>query len=173
MKVIRVNQQLLLPSSIRWVVMLILGAMVIKVALQAMAFEAPRLQAVAIVVGFAAVVLFLVFTTRWVLEVNVQHKTWKHALRIIGFHLGISKPFNAIERVFINKLRMKQNAMPVAPGLPSLLPSYSEYLYKAFLKFDDGEKLELLTDTDKAKLVRTLNRYNDVLQTQIWDTTGE
>lgn len=138
-----------------------------------MAFEAPRLQAVAIVVGFAAVVLFLVFTTRWVLEVNVQHKTWKHALRILGFHLGISKPFNAIERVFINKLRMKQNAMPVVPGLPSLLPSYSECLYKAFLKFDDGEKLELLTDTDKAKLVRTLNRYNDVLQTQIWDTTGE
>jgi len=171
--VIRVNQQLLLPSSIRWVVMLILGATIIKVALQALAFEAPRLQAVAIVVGFAAVVLFLVFTTRWVLEVNVQHKTWKHALRILGFHLGISKPFNAIERVFINKLRMKQNAMPVVPGLPSLLPSYSEYLYKAFLKFDDGEKLELLTDNNKEKLLCTLNHYNEVLRVPVVDNTPE
>ena len=52
-------------------------------------------------------------------------------------------------------------------------PAYSEYVYKAFLKFDDGEKIELLVNADKDNLMRMLNRYNDTLQTAIWDNTGE
>ncbi len=177
---IYINQQLLVPPVLRWVIIFILGAMVVKIVPFAANFrltpgvwERMRVDAIVIVFGFAAVVLFFLFTVRRGLEINVRKKSWRKVIAIPGFRLGFSRPFGGIEKIFVNKLRMTQNPLPVIPGIPALFPAYSEYVYKAFLKFDDGEKIELLVNSDKDNLMRMLNRYNDTLQTAIWDNTGE
>ena len=114
-------------------------------------------------------VLFLAFRTRSVLIIDVHQGTVYRVVFPLNLKLGGHSRFKSIEKIFINQIRYTTRL----PGTNLFDSRFIEYVYKAFIKFDTGEKIELMASTEKELLVGRLFALNKVLKTEIWDNTNQ
>lgn len=111
-------------------------------------------------------VLFLVFRTRSVLIIDVHQGTVCRVVFPLNLKLGGHSRIKSIEKIFINQITR-------LPGTKLFDSRFIENVYKAFIKFDAGEKIELMVSTEKELLVGRLFALNKVLKTEIWDNTNQ
>lgn len=66
---------------------------------------------------------------------------------VMGFKTGKPKPFNSIEKFYVNKVNVSQTMNTRANSYTS-----NQVEYQAFLKLDDGEKYFLVSHRSEKKL---------------------
>ncbi len=89
------------------------------------------------------------------LEIKTDIRTIDVYVWILGFHHGSPSPFQYIDRIYINRV-LQSTRMSSYTGHPSEM---KEYLYKAYLKLDDGEKIHMDTDNNEEVLMQRVKNY--------------
>jgi len=118
--------------------------------------------------------LIVIFTTRNILRLDLSNKKIEEYVLLMGYRFGSSRSYDGIEKIFINRSVMVQKNQYVRWITVSNVDSdtiYRGYLYKSFMKFNDGSKLFLKADYNKSKLVAELNKINYLVKTTIQDYT--
>ncbi|MCP4460009.1 MAG: hypothetical protein GY816_18600 [Cytophagales bacterium] len=107
--------------------------------------------------------MILMWTSFYVLEVDVEMKTYCDFTAVLGRKFGRVHPFDGIEKVFIKASAISQTIYGYGPN------SYEKktYEYDAYLKFTDGQKLFLASDEDKSELAKRLQPILKKLGTEI------
>lgn len=111
---------------------------------------------------------YLVMSSRYYAEFDVEKKHYYRYARILGVRIGSRRPFNYVDKLYVNKVNL---VWTNKYGRFIATSSVRSVVYKCFLKFDDGEKIELDSDIDLDRLLNRLKRYNKLLRTSIFDTT--
>jgi hypothetical protein len=84
---------------------------------------------------------------------------------MLGVYIRYKRyPINSVERIFLNRVRTSQT-------LASYISQreFKDVLFKAFLKFNDGEKIHLDADPSHEGLRKRLLIYNQGIRTTIFD----
>ena len=107
--------------------------------------------------------LILIWTSFYILEIDVEKKTYRDLTSVFGRTFGKAVDFNEIENVFIKSSIVSQTIHGFGPN------SYEkkDYEFDAYLKFTNGEKLFLVSDDDKKELVKRLQTVLKKLGTEI------
>lgn len=172
---ISIKQDLWVPAKGRWIIAIV-GFGITAPKIWRIILLQLTLSDLAVIILMISLIV-LVFTIRKELIIYTKRGRVFEGFRLLGREIGKWEEYNEIEKIFINRIKYRdkgfQYFFPSTPGVIMSDFSYSQFVYKAFIKFDTGIKMELLVDTDKEKLLQQLNKYNDVLQTHIMDNTGE
>lgn len=121
-----------------------------------------------LLVFFTMSLLGVIMTTaRYGLEIDSKKKEFKEYVRLLWLKKGVREKYNGIEKIFINSIRVSER-MTTRTGAKYDIKSMR---YQAYLKFDDGKKIELDGNGDKDKLMKRLYAYNSILKTDIQDNT--
>lgn len=97
----------------------------------------------------------IIATAHYRLRINAHENWFKIYVWILGFHQGKRESFDHIENIFINRV-VESTRMSSYTGHPSV---QKEYLFKAFMKLDTGEKIHLDTDNEEHKLNSRIDIY--------------
>lgn len=108
-----------------------------------------------------------VLTTYSGIEINKDEKFYKEYFGFLFFKSGEKIKFNSPERIYINTSKSQERYYTA--GSSSI---YTYTQFNAFLQFDDGSKLHLLTNRKKSKLLHALNKISSGLNLRIEDNTG-
>lgn len=107
----------------------------------------------------------LMLTARYGLSLDTSQKQYKEFVSLLWFQSGNWKDYTGIEKIFINKI-VESERMVSRSGAKFDFKSQS---CQAYIKFDDGQKIELDSDKSKERLLARLKEYNEQLQTIIQD----
>ena len=111
-------------------------------------------------IGFSCWMMFYRF------DIDPDNKTYHDYIAILSFKTGKPVKFQSVEKIYINKINQVSNFMSRGRTL-----DIHTSVYKAFIKFDSGEKFHLDNDPDKGRLLLRIRRYADKLETIIQDNT--
>ena len=135
---------------------------------------------IVLIVGFSLVTertvvsLILIVISTFVLtgysgtEIDTQRKRFREYRSFFFLKEGKHFPFNGIEKIYINSSRTTQKVHTAHTNHSSV---FSSIEYNAWLKFDNGSKVHLLSKGDKGKLMRKLNDVCVSLGTRLEDQT--
>lgn len=107
----------------------------------------------------------LMLTARYGLALDVEQHRYQEYVRLLFYKNGPWLSYTGIEKIFVNKLKVSQT-MVTRTGARFDTQSQD---YQAYLKFDNGTKVELDGDSNKEKLFLRLRKYNEMLQAVIQD----
>lgn len=141
MRKVMINQGRTVPLTFRFVGIGIVFVIVVKV-LQ----HFPENTAILITIPFSFLVPMLWFSST-VLTINPETKEFHLGTWAMGFKTGRPKPYNHIEKIFINKVNVSQTMNTRANSHTT-----SHVEYRAFIKFDNEEKHFLVSNKSEKKL---------------------
>ena len=111
----------------------------------------------------------LMIWNRHGLEIDLSQKTYKQYVWIFGYKSGKEVRFKRIDKIFINQVSEGQTAT----SWGGQIIDYSKEVHKAFLKFDNGEKVHFMTHPNRDVLNQRIKSYLDPLDESIANTTLE
>ena len=161
MKVLDIRQEYLLPQPFRifGFTLMVLGAGLIiqgtllLISSQAFSWGYPG--------GLSLLIIgALISLTHYRLSIDPVKKTFLEYTWVLGAKKGDERSYNSIERIYVNRV-LQSTRMSSFTGHPREL---KEYLYKAFLKLDNGDKIHLDSDTDETKLLNRVQEYERYLR---------
>jgi len=110
----------------------------------------------------------LILTSYEGTEIDPSSKTYREYNSFLFIKKGKAKTYQGIEKIFINSARVSQT---VYTAYSSKSSSFSSTEYNAYLKFNEGEKVFLLSGKDKTKLLKKLRDISRSLNTSVVDNT--
>lgn len=120
--------------------------------------------------------LFLLVTAAFILtahegtEVDPSARTYREYQSFLFIKKGKLKKYDGIEKIFVNSGRVSQKVY-TAHTLQS--STFSSTEYNAYLKFNDGVKVFLLSKKNKVKLIAKLKNAGRILNVTVVDNTRE
>jgi hypothetical protein len=144
------------PETIRFVSILLIPA--------GLLFIFVNLIAGAIFLISAVVVL----TTHYRLEVDLENKVYRDYVWFLGLKNGKTSRYENIEYLFIKKSKVSQN-------LNSRISTktITKNMFDGYLKFNEAEKIHLLTKENKTVLITRLKTMAEGLQVKIVDYSAD
>jgi hypothetical protein len=139
---VMINQGRSVPLTFRFVGLLAIVALII-LALE----NLPEMYAIILAILLSLLVPLLWFSFQ-ILTVDTDNKEVHDGIWLMGYKTGRPKKFNAIDTIFINKVKTSQsmysqaNRQHTSRGIE----------YHAYLKFDNEEKYFLLSNKNEKKL---------------------
>lgn len=116
--------------------------------------------------AFLILLGFVVWTTRYVTEIDLENHVYQDYLSFLGLKLNEEKKkFNALDRIVISKGNYSQT---VNTRIQSRQMNWSDYT--ATLLLDNGT-LDLLTRSDKQNLLKGVKEFSDFLKVDVEDRT--
>ena len=100
------------------------------------------------------------FFTRYGLTVNVNKKQYRIYTELLGLKFGNYESFNSVEKFYVNKVK----AAYTVTKFSGAQYNYSNYVYKAYMLLDNGEKIHLDTDKKEERLQKRVEKYQKALQ---------
>ncbi len=158
MQLIRIKHNYVLPKQFRFfgVVSFLVGAI----------FFTQHIDAIGLLVLVIATLLgTLMLTSRYGLILDPSQKCYKEYTQLLWIENGTWTPYTNIEKVFINEIHESER-MVTRSGAKFDFKARS---FRAYLKFDGGEKIELDNDKSKERLLARVAKYNELLSTIIQD----
>lgn len=113
-----------------------------------------------------SVIAVAIWTAKEIVVVDFDKGIIGEGYWILGVTSLEKTEFSEIEKVFINRIKATSRLNHLAGST-----DYTHYIYKAFLKTIEGEKIEIAVGADKEKMIKKLKGYNKTLKTVIIDTT--
>lgn len=101
-------------------------------------------------------------------EIDFANKTFREYNSFLFIRRGVTKNYNEVEKIFINKAKVSQKIYTAHTSSSS---TFQSILFNAYLKFDDGRKLFLTSRKNKAKLIKLLNPVVTALAVDLTDNT--
>ena len=103
-------------------------------------------------------------------EINSSARTYREYNSFLFIRSGQHKKYSGIEKIFINSEKVSQKMYT-----PHTLDSstFRHINYNAWLKFDNGVKVHLMSKKDKEALLGMLGKIAMFLNTSVVDATGE
>ncbi len=117
--------------------------------------------------GGSIVVGLLLITTRYGIQINPASCSYKEYVNVLGMARGNWHAYGTIEKIFINARKTSQRMTSRGNYRTDIINT--EYI--AYLKFEDGIKVQLDEDASKPKLLARIERYNQLLNTIVADNT--
>jgi hypothetical protein len=121
------------------------------------------------ILGLVALFLAaMVLTAHYGIKIHQKNKTYNDFLSILGFVSGEEKSYRIVDYVFIKSSKKSQT-------MNSLITSrtFTDDFYDGYIKFDEDEKVYLLTHKNKARVMTTLEELSSGLGVDIVDHTIE
>lgn len=115
-------------------------------------------------------IAFAVFTAREGTEIDVTSKRYREYHTVFFIRGGQWVPYHEIERLYVNRNRMKQRLYAMRSNQSS---EYAFYEYRVFLKFDDEERIPLAKSKNKKALWKSALVWSQQLSAPLYDNTGE
>lgn len=112
----------------------------------------------------------LIFTAHEGTEIDPVAKTFREYQSFFYIKTGKPQRYNAIEKIFINAGRVSSTAHTAYTNHSA---SFSSDEFRAFLKFDSGEKIALRKASNKEKIFREMGVLANRLETELVDGTGQ
>lgn len=103
----------------------------------------------------------LLVTAHYRLAIDIPNKSYQVYVWLLGYHSGKPEPLPGIEKIYINKIKLKQNFHTRSGKVTT--HDYG-FIYKAFLLLTDGEKIHLDTDPKLEKLEERVRQYQRKLK---------
>lgn len=97
-------------------------------------------------------------------EINLASKKYKEYVWLLGIKQGQYIPFQSIQYFFIKDFKVSQR---VNSRIKSA--TFIEEEFRGFVKFDDDEKIHLLTKKNKEALIQKLKSIAQDLQVGLID----
>ena len=116
-------------------------------------------------------VCLLIFTAHSGVEIDMKNKTYREYMSFFYFlRMGKTEKYNNIEYLFVNSDNVSQKIYT-----PRTLNSstFTHREYNAFVKFDNGDKIKLWSQTSKEILLSKLKTLAHQLNTSVIDYTAE
>ena len=109
-----------------------------------------------------------IFTTNYVTEINLKEKLFDDYISLLGIPLNRErKHFRSVDRIVISKGNYSQT---LNSRIMSRQMDWSDYTGTLIF---DNDTLDLITHTDKKKLLHALREFSDFLKVDVEDrTTG-
>lgn len=139
---ILINQGRSVPLTFRFV-----GMLVLMVGMFQIIQNVPETLAILLAIGLSLLIPMLWFSFN-ILSVNSDTKEVHLGIWVMGYKTGRPKKFGSIEKIYVNKVKTSQamysqaNQGYLSKGLE----------YKAFIKFQDGEKYFLTSHPNEKTL---------------------
>lgn len=102
-------------------------------------------------------------------EINKDKKLIREYKSFFFLKTGQWSPYDGIEKIFINSLRVTQQMHTAHTNKSSI---FTDYEYNGYLKFEDGTKIQLLRKKNKASLLQLLKGISTFLQVPLEDHTN-
>jgi len=126
-----------------------------------------------LIIGYpvwGAIVILLgiiILTTKYVTEINLGDKSYLDYLSFLGLPLNKdSKRFKSLDRIVISKGKYSQT---INTRVQSRQMDWTDYTGTLIL---DNDTLDLVTNTDKKKLLHALREFSDFLKVDVEDRTS-
>lgn len=118
----------------------------------------------------ASVVLLLlstlIFTAHAGVELDRVQQTYREYNSFLFIRNGKARPYRDVEKIFINDGLQSQRVYTTHTTTSSV---FTNSVYRAYIKFDDGEKVLLGKESKKEKLQPKAQQVADYLQTSLID----
>lgn len=101
-------------------------------------------------------------------EINKADRVYREYMAFFFIKKGKHVKYDSIERIFINRTTTSQRVHTAHTNHSS---QFKNVEFNAFIKFDDGTKIHLLTKRNKQKLLVALEKISATLQVPVVDTT--
>lgn len=122
------------------------------------------------IVAFAFVILCgLVLTASEGTEIDLKEQTFREYKSFFFIKTGTKEQYSGIEKIFINAFKSRQQMYTAHTTKSSI---YENIEYNAFLKFDDGTKVQLLQRRKKADLMKRVKKIASELDVLVDDQTA-
>jgi hypothetical protein len=102
-------------------------------------------------------------------EINRKEKTYVDYKSFFFLKSGEKKKYSGVEKIFVSTSKMQQLLYNVHASHPS---TYEHLEFNGFLKFQGGEKIQLLRKRRKSDLMKGLEKVAGFLNVPIEDNTG-
>ncbi len=153
MKKITINQGKAIPLTFRFllVVIVVIGAVQLMIHL-------PESVAIPLTILLSLAIPIIWFMAE-LLIIDPEQKTIQKCLWIMGYKIGKVRPYNAIEKTYVNQVKTSQNMYSqtnrghTVRGLE----------YHAYLKLDSGEKHFLFNSKSQEKANEKLTKIREKL----------
>ena len=116
----------------------------------------------------SVIVGILLFATHYELTLNGNKKYFKRSLYLLGIRIGKRVYFDSIDSCNIVKGKYTDLHMVGPFGIPS-----EGELYHAFIKFSDGQLVQIGKNKDRVKLLKKINFFRFDYSVDIIDTEDE
>ena len=104
------------------------------------------------------------------IQIDTTNKLYREYLSFYFMKWGAFNSFEHIQKIFINSTRVTRTMYAPRSNHSA---SFTDRKYNAFLKFDDGTKLLIVSKGNKDRLLRNVKLINAQLKTNIVDQTTE
>ena len=122
------------------------------------------------IVALAFIILCgLVLTTSEGTEIDLKEKTFREYKSFFFIKTGTKEQYSGMEKIFINASKSRQQMYTAHTTKSSI---YENIEYNAFLKFDDGTKVQLLQRRKKADLMKRVKKIASELDVLVDDQTA-
>ncbi|MDW3192202.1 MAG: hypothetical protein R8G66_07550 [Cytophagales bacterium] len=101
-----------------------------------------------------------IVTARYGLLIDPLKKTIKEYVQVLFWKSGEEKTYGAIEKIFINEVTEAATFQTRTGSVHDV----KNKAYKAFLKLDDDEKIQLDRDIKRDRLEERVQNYRDMLE---------
>ncbi|MDQ4138973.1 MAG: hypothetical protein M3142_00465, partial [Bacteroidota bacterium] len=110
--------------------------------------------------------LLIVFTTHYGLEINVQDKTLKQYVWILGYKHCHTQSYDLIEYAFIQSSLISRTVYSTTTSA-----TFSSQVYNGYLKFSEEVKIHLIQAQEKETVLNKLHFLARDLKIEIVDFT--
>lgn len=163
MKIVRIDKGRIIPVSFAFVGTLLVGL------LYMLAFNHYTGPVLIISWIMLSPLVPFLWTTRQILEINPNEDYVDHFFWFLGFKSGKKEVLGAIDYIFINQNNYSQTATSYGGNVSQ----FKSRVYQSYLKCASGQKILLITRKDKQKLMESLIKISEKLNTSIIDQTNE
>lgn len=112
------------------------------------------------------VLIILIFTTHYGLEINVTNKTYRHYIWVLGIRKGTIQSYNLIEYIFIQSATMSYSMNSRVTS-----QTFTNLVFNGYLKFTDDVKIHMMQVENKVDIIEKLRGMAADLKTEIIDFT--
>ena len=102
-------------------------------------------------------------------EIDLKEKTFREYKSFFFIKTGTKEQYSGMEKIFINASKSRQQMYTAHTTKSSI---YENIEYNAFLKFDDGTKVQLLQRRKKADLMKRVKKIASELDVLVDDQTA-
>ncbi|MBC6427609.1 MAG: hypothetical protein GDA51_14355 [Ekhidna sp.] len=143
MKIVSIHQGKTLPLPLRFFIAMIPGALVVISMNQ---FAQP--YSIVLAIALSALVPAVWFATD-ILTIDLEEKKIFNGAWVMGFKFGRVTSVTSIEKVFINRIEIKQTIYSLANNKNIS----TNYEYHTFLKLDSGEKFFMFSHPVRERII--------------------
>ncbi|MEJ1239566.1 hypothetical protein WBG78_15625 [Chryseolinea sp. T2] len=118
---------------------------------------------------FAVCSLF-VFTSSEGTDIDLVNRRFREYTSIFFFKTGKWVAFDAIEKIYVNRNKMRQNVTPTRTGFTS---SFTFDEFSAFLKFNEYEVVQLIKDKNKDVVMKRSRIWSEQMNIPLYDNAGD